>query len=160
MKKFLGVLMTGALVLGLAASSGFAADAKLGAFKVKTGEGKEFKVDFKEAMLKGDALFIIMQTACNQCRTELDEVAANADAIGKKAEVFVVLVDMNEERGIKYLQEKGYKFPILLDPTFTIGGQVGLDATPSTLAVKKDGTVKFKKTGYKPGDVEKLIDQL
>lgn len=155
MKKALRLLVA-AVAVAFLASAAFAA-APINAFTVKDASGKEFKSD----ALKGKTTVLVLtQSACSQCRNEMKDLADYKDKIAAKANLFAVVVDLDSARAVEYFKSKGFDFNMLLDPDFNVGGAVGAGSTPATIVIDKDLNVKYMKTGYKDGDLEKLMKEL
>lgn len=129
----------------------------MGDLLLKTDEGKDFS--FKDVVGK-KVMFVIVQTACSQCRIELQDLSASLDKVKAKADVYAVLVDVASDRAVKAYKDAGYKLPLILDPGFALGAKGSVDATPATIVVGKDGKVAMSKTGYRPGQLEQILDKL
>lgn len=157
MKRVLSCIAVLGTALLLSTGYARAEDKVLAAFKLKNAEGKEVT---QEAFKGKKTLFVVVQTACSQCRTELDDISKNLDKVKAKAEVVVILVDANSEIGLKRYQEMGYAMPLLLDPMFNVPASVDINVTPGTFATDKDLKVYLTKTGYRPGTLDQLIDKL
>lgn len=141
----------------LAVGGGAAAqETKLGAFKLKTADGQEFT---QENLKDKKTLFVVAQTACTQCRAEMKDISARYEDFSAKGQVFVVLVDANPERGLKFYKEQGYKMPLLLDPDFRVPKMAGVEVTPGVFIVGPDLAVTYTKTGYRAGDLERFLDK-
>lgn len=154
MRKLLMVLFALAISITFA-SSAFAG--VLGAFSIKDAEGKDFKTE----NLKGKkSMLIFVQAACGQCRTEIGEAKQKYDAIKEKAELYFVIVDVNAERALAYFKSEGLPGKLLLDPTFSVGDASDISATPSTIVVDKDLNIVKAKTGYRPGDIDRMLKEL
>lgn len=154
MKKVTEILA--ALAVTLCFATGALAD-KIGKFEVKDAGG----VKFTQEQLKGKkAVLAFVQAACGQCRTEIADLTAKADAITGKAELFIVVVDVNTERAMEYFKSQNVPGKLLADPDFKMGAAAGVGATPSTVVLNKELNIVTSKTGYRAGDVEKLISEL
>jgi len=157
MKRIAGILGIAAAALLLSLSGAQAAGTKVGSFKLKDGEGKEVT---HEALKEKRTLFIVAQTACSQCRTEIKEIQERLDEVTAKAQVWVILVDANAEAGLERYGKLKLTLPVLLDPDFRLPASVGIEASPATFIVDGELNVVFTKTGYGPGSFEMIMEKL
>lgn len=153
MKKVLSRIAIVATVLMFSAVSAMAGT--VGTIALKTGDGKDFT---NETIKEKKVLFIVAQTACGQCRKEIADISEQFDKISGKGLVFTVLVDINQERALEYYKKKDYKVPVVLDPNFTIAGMADIAATPATIIVDAKGNITYTKTGYRPGQLEEILE--
>lgn len=155
MKKVLHLL--GVLTVALALASGAYAD-QLGSFSgVTDADGKPFTAEG----LKGKTtMFVVVQAACGQCRAEIEDVKANLELIEEKAELVVVIVDVNSERGIEFFKGRETPGRMVADPSFSLASALGAEASPATAVVNGELKIVAFKTGYQPGDVERLLNKL
>lgn len=158
MKNTFKFLLAALAVLVLSAGVALAGEAvAVKAFKVKDAKGAEFTNKNIEGKT---AVFVVVQTACSQCRGELLALSAKYDELKAKADIYTVLVDVNSERALSVYAADKHKMPALLDPGFTIPDMAGLGVTPSTIVVK-GGKITYTKTGYRgEPDLKKLIEAL
>lgn len=142
----------------LAATVAGAAD-QLPAFKLMGADGKELTQEQVQGSDK-KTVFVMVQTACSQCSKELEEMDVLWDDLKAKANVYVVMLDMNSAPGMERYKNKGHKAPVLLDDKFKFPASVGIEVTPATMIVGPDLKIVYKKTGYRPGDLEALMEML
>lgn len=152
--QLMAVVAAGALLFAGAAG---AADKKMvGKFSFDTTDGKKVT---QEAIKDKTAVFLVAQTACSQCKAELMEFDKRLDELKGKADVYVVLVDIESGPAVERYKAKGYKPVALLDPDFNVGLLFGFNVTPSTAVVKK-GEIVYTTTGYRAGQFEEILSLL
>lgn len=155
MKKVFQLL--GVLTVAVALASGAYAD-PLGSFSgVTDADGKPFT---EEALKGKTTMLVVVQTACGQCRAEIEDVKANFELIQEKAELVVVIVDVNSERGIEAFKGRGTPGRLVADPNFSLAAALGAEASPATAVVDGELKIVAFKTGYQTGDVERLLNKL
>jgi len=173
MIKYKNVFMTGLLVTLLA--SPFTGEAVFAAeeakkevaeqskdamptFSLKDSGGKEVT----NASIKGrPTVFVLMQTACNICRTEVADVnTIYKSGKYKNMQFYIVNVDVSPKLLPLYLKDNEISIPVLFDPTFSMGKSIGATVTPAMIFVAKDGRVKAVTTGYAEGAFEEMSKNL
>ncbi len=109
--------------------------------------------------LKGRKTFLIfMQSSCTQCRDEIKTVNGLYDSIKDKVNVVAVGVDIDPTRLTQYKTAYNVKFPILLDPEYSVPNSLGVRGTPATVVLDKDGMIEQKIIGgIGQGEVEELF---
>lgn len=152
-------LMLAAIGAMLSAATLAGATDVLPAFSLKADDGKVITQEYVQAKEK-KTVFVMVQTACSQCSKELEEMDALWTDLSAKADFYVVLLDMNSGPGLERYKGKGHKAPVLLDDQFRFPSLVGIGVTPATMVVGPDLQILHKKTGYRPGDLEVLMDLL
>lgn len=126
-------------------------------FKVKDGSG----ADVTQDALKGKkTLLVFAQTACSQCRSEVEAINSKYDGLAGKGQIYIVLVDVAGDRALAFYKSQNYKMPVLLDPDFTIPPQVNVRVTPSTVLVDGDLKVIENTSGFKKSELEALLGKL
>lgn len=127
--------------------------------------GMDGKAVDNESIKGKPAAFVFMQTACNLCRQEVDDmnkISAKSDY--KDIGFYIVSVDINPDKVLPgYIESYKIKLPVLKDPDFTLGTKLGLSFTPAAVFVGKDGKVKAMTKGYAPGqfaEVKKNLDAI
>lgn len=113
---------------------------------VKTIDGKEVKL---AELFKGKpTLLVFFNTACKNCVTELRHVNKLYTKDGK-VNVYGIGVDMGGEKVLKVFQsQEQYKYDLLADPDFSVGGAFGFSYTPATVFIDGEGKLKDISTGY------------
>jgi cytochrome oxidase Cu insertion factor (SCO1/SenC/PrrC family) len=131
-------------------------------FSLNTLDGKTID----NSSIKGKAaVFVLMQTACNLCRQEVDDmnqISRREDY--KNINFYVVSVDINPDRVLPgYVKRYKIKMTMLKDPDFTFGSKHDISFTPATIFVGKDGKVKGVSKGYSQGsfaEIKKNLDMI
>lgn len=161
MKKVLVVLM----IALFAAGTAFAADpapAPAKKYGVNVGDNVKSvvlksidgKISVDLEQIKKKTLFVMVSTVCTACRTELDELKANAEKLKEKVDIFVVLIDMDPASAVGRLGE--LPWPVLGDPNYTLGNATGVAAAPSTVVIA-DGKIVNAKSGYRPDQWKEFV---
>lgn len=108
---------------------------------------------------KGKVVFLnLWATWCPWCIKEMPEINEVFQELGENQEDVVILGlastahDTTDEKGIKdFIEEHGWKYPILIDLTGETFGTYIAEGYPTTWLIKKDGTVM----GYLAGAMSK-----
>jgi len=108
--------------------------------------------------LEKDSIFIMVSSVCSQCRKEIGEIQKNEKKIREKYDIYLVVVDMDPDMGIKRIG-KVATLPMISDPDFQIGTAAELMSTPSTIILAKDGTIKAKHNGYRKNDYKIFLEE-
>ncbi len=84
---------------------------------------------------------------CGPCRKELPALAALA---AKRGDVHFLAVNVDRDRAPaeKFLKELKLPLPIAFDPDSAVVSQFDVVVMPTMFMVDKNGTVKFRKTGF------------
>ncbi len=164
MKRFLSVLAGVAAAMAVAAAGvageqgpkyGKNVGDRLQPVKIQTMDGEEFDT----GKVGEKTMFVLVNSICGLCAKEMNALARRADDL-KKVKVYLVSVDQNKDRAMRVYEKYTKLFGILYDPEYKLGDAAGLYATPSTLILDKDGKIVFKKTGYRPGDIDAILNAL
>lgn len=85
---------------------------------------------------------------CGPCRMELPDFQKFYDKHSKDGTLSIWAVDAEESpaRVQKFLNDKSYTFPILMDPKAF--ARFGIDGIPTTLIADASGAVRFQISGY------------
>jgi cytochrome c biogenesis protein CcmG/thiol:disulfide interchange protein DsbE len=162
-----GLLLIGGLVAVLA--SGFGTDPKIvsnalpgkaaPAFSLATLEGDPVSL----ADLKGSpAVLNFWSTWCQPCKIEHPFLVAAAQAYKGRGVAFLgVLYDDEPAAARRFLNEKGFGFPTLYDPTQRIVVDYGVTGVPETFILDAAGQVYRKKVGpFSEGELESILEEL
>lgn len=84
---------------------------------------------------------------CGPCRQELPALEALAKARGD-IEVFAVNVDRDPALARRFLSQVTIDLPIVMDPESAALGLYEVLSMPTMFLVDRNGTVKFRKTGF------------
>jgi peroxiredoxin len=133
-------------------------------FELATMDGKQFKLSAHLAASKKPAVFIVGQSACTNCRSEV--MFVNSEAPKNAAvDFFIINVDAigNTEKGKemlgKYFASIENKLPVLIDPKMAVPRQFGVRATPGMFIIGKDGKFLQTDTGYVEDDAAELAEK-
>jgi thiol-disulfide isomerase/thioredoxin len=100
-------------------------------------------------------------TWCTPCRAQasiLEDVHADWSARG----VQFLAVDVAEERETveKFVKERPFPYPVLLDAEDTVSAQIGLVALPTLMIVNTEGKVTYLEAGLiDKRQLEKLLEK-
>ena len=86
-------------------------------------------------------------TTCPPCRDEMPHFQALYPSWSQR--VAFLFVDIGENRGqvVAFLQQLGLTFPALLDSRGEVAGKYGIQYTPTTLFIDKEGKLKTQVVG-------------
>lgn len=103
------------------------------------------------SQLKGKVVFLnVWATWCGPCRKEMPTMQALADTL--RGEDFVLLAASQDVDGAAvvrpYLEEGGYRFPVLLDVRGEVGKKYGVTGYPETFVIDRQGRVVYHHIGY------------
>lgn len=99
---------------------------------------------------------------CGPCKVEMKHLNEMHGEMQKAGKPFTVLSVNSDDARMKrqvqrYIGQKGYTFPVLLDQDSTVTGQYNPNKTlPYNVLIGKDQTVVKRYSGYNPGDEVKL----
>ncbi|WP_336774945.1 TlpA family protein disulfide reductase [Paenibacillus sp. MMO-58] len=135
-------------------------DAAASAAETKTEAAKEPAIDFtlkdldgKEVTLsglKGKPVYInFWATWCKWCDKEMPALEKVYEDYKDKGLV-VLSVDVGEEHGevAKYIAEKQYHFPVVLDSDKSVTYAYGIKSIPVSILVNESGNVVYRKVGH------------
>jgi peroxiredoxin len=122
---------------------------------LKTLDGKSVDT----AKLEKKSVFVMVNTVCGMCQREMTDIEKNKDMF-KDVALYIVVVDQAAERAQSKYKAFLDTATLLHDPDFTMGENVAIYSTPSTLLLDKDGKILFKSAGYKPDVLKSLKEVL
>jgi len=99
-------------------------------------------------------LWMVWAHWCPYCQEELPSLSAmHADltATYPDVEVVTVTTSIDPSRGNPlpdYLEAQQFPFPVLVDETYDVAGQLGVSAFPFWVVTDGDGTVLYRVAGY------------
>ncbi len=111
---------------------------------LKMADGKTTKL----SALKGRPVVLSFWASwCGPCRKELPALAVLA---AKRSDVQFLAVNVDRDRAPaeKFLKELKLPLPIAFDPDSSVVSQFEVVVMPTMFMVDKNGTVKFRKTGF------------
>ena len=119
---------------------------------------------------KGKTIFInFWATWCSPCKQELPHIQKIYEEYEKEGENgLIVLTIVAPEYGSEgtieeiktYVEQEGYKFPVLLDTTAQVFNTYGITAFPTTFMIDREGKVYGYVTGMLTEDImHSIIEQ-
>lgn len=84
---------------------------------------------------------------CGYCVKEMPDFQAAYEEYGDEIQFLVVNTDDGIEAGEKFLKDKGYTFPSYYDLEHSAAITYAITGLPRTIAIAKDGTVKYNRAG-------------
>ncbi|ABO50062.1 alkyl hydroperoxide reductase/ Thiol specific antioxidant/ Mal allergen [Desulforamulus reducens MI-1] len=131
-------------------------------FKLKDLSGKEFSLaDFREKIV----LINFWTTWCPYCIVEMPEIEKTYQKYKDKG--FVVLAvnltdqEKNPQDPVKFIAEKGYSFPVLLDEKGEVSLQYAIRSLPTSFIIGPEGEITEAKIGpFAPMELETKIKGL
>ena len=106
-------------------------------------------------------------TWCSPCKKELDAIADYYEEWQSKYDMELVAISVDDTRSAAkvpgMVNEKGWKYRVLLDPAKELQTAANIQAVPHTFVLDQKGNVVFEHNGYTPGDeleLEELFKQL
>lgn len=88
---------------------------------------------------------------CGPCRKELPALAAYA---ATRPDLTFLAVNVDRDRGPAeaFVKELKLTIPVVFDPESAVMGRFDVTLMPTMFMLDKNGTVKFRKTGFNAGD--------
>jgi len=115
--------------------------------------------------LKGKVVLVnFWATWCGPCQVEMPHLQRLQDEHGKDG--FVVLaISVDEARTASrvkpHIKSKGFKFEVLLDTSTEVVSQYNPQKTlPYSVLLDRSGSIKWRHSGYSPGDEVELGKQV
>lgn len=104
---------------------------------------------------------------CPPCRAEMPDIQKLYESYGEDAEVVILAVatpnvggESDEADVIAFLEENGYTYPVVMDPTGRVLYDYGIHAFPTTFMIDAEGNVFGYVTGAMNGEtMQSIIDQ-
>lgn len=130
----------------------------------------QYGVEHTLSDYRGKVVFLnFWATWCPPCRAEMPDIQKLYEAYGdaEDAEVVILAVatpnvsgESDEAGVIAFLEENGYTYPVVMDPTGQVLYDYGITAFPTTFMIDAEGNV----FGYVPGamsaeTMQSIIDQ-
>lgn len=108
--------------------------------------------------LKGQVVLVnFWATWCPPCRAEmplLDELHARYAPLGFT--LLGVNVEEDTDAAVRFAEELGVSFPILLDPRESVSAAFGVPAMPTSVLLDRHGVVRHVHHGFRDGDEVKM----
>ena len=106
-------------------------------------------------------LLVFFNTSCSLCMEELiflEKMVREKKA--DKVSIAAIGIDIGGPAMIrKFLETRGYPFPVYSNQTFSVGLSFGLAATPASVVIERNGTVLSVIGGYAAG-AKKTVNAL
>jgi peroxiredoxin len=110
---------------------------------------------------KGKRIFLnFWATWCPPCRAEMPSMQKIYDSWDKK-EYVMLAVNINQKKDMvkKFVDEKGYSFPVLLDPDGRVANTYRVRGIPTTYFIGEDGMIRGRLVGAHEWTLE-LVERL
>jgi thiol-disulfide isomerase/thioredoxin len=78
---------------------------------------------------------------CGPCRRSMPQIEALHREFARKGLVVLGVNSEDPDAASKYLREKGYSFPTLMDKTGTVGNQFNVKGIPTSVVIDRTGKV-------------------
>ncbi|NLM16282.1 MAG: TlpA family protein disulfide reductase [Candidatus Riflebacteria bacterium] len=100
-------------------------------------------------------ILFFIQSACYSCLQEAVAMQKLYDKYGDKISVIAVGVDLlGKPMLVTWASHNNIKYPVLLDPIFSVPEKYGFSYTPSSVIIDQEGKIAFMHAGYKPNDLQ------
>ncbi len=161
MKQIIRIFTLFAFVFVASATSASAISGKAPDFTLKSRSGENIRL----SDLRGQVVMLNFWASwCGPCRQEmpiLEQLHKRYSKLGFT--VVGVNVEQDTSKAVAYLRDVKVSFPILYDNTSKVSKLYNVSAMPTTVMIDRNGNMRFKHHGYKPGyekDYKKQIKQL
>ena len=163
-------LILAALLLAFATSSaaaGLEGDAKVKApnFRSKDLDGED--VVLEDLLGRGPIVVDFWATWCKPCIKELPYVQRMHDELSEEGlQVLAVTIDSpkTQSRVRPFIKSKHYGFRVVLDASQDVFRKLqGKGSVPYVVVLDREGYIRYRHTGYRPGDeqeLEKVVREL
>jgi peroxiredoxin len=127
-------------------------------FTLKAFDGSNVRL----AEYRGDVVLVNFWASwCGPCLQEMPELE---DLYQRYRDLGVTILAINVEEddseARRFAAERQLSFPLLADGDNTVTKLLGVDAMPTTLLIDKDGELRYRHRGYKPGYEDKYEEQI
>lgn len=139
------------------------AAAQLPQVTLRTIDGKAVRTD---TLRNNGKPFIIdfFATWCKPCNRELDAISEVYEDWQKETGVTIYCVSIDQAQNIKKVKplvdQKGWTYPVLLDPNSELARAFGVRSIPFVVACDGDGNIVYKHNGYTEGSETELIEKV
>lgn len=118
------------------------------------------KVSLDELLTRGPVLIDFWATWCKPCLKELPHLQRLHEKYSEKGlQVITATIDSPKtEASVKpFVLGKKYTFPVILDSSQEVFKALqGKGTIPYVVAIDRDGNIRYRHTGYRPGDENEL----
>ncbi len=161
MKQVIRVFTLLTFVFVATASNASSISGKAPDFTLKSRSGQNIRL----SDLRGQVVMLNFWASwCGPCRQEMPILEQLHKRYGKLGFTVVgVNVEQDTSKAVAYLRDIKVSFPILYDNTSKVSKLYSVNAMPTTVMIDRNGNMRFKHEGYKPGyekDYKKQIKQL
>ncbi len=161
MKQVIRIFTLLAFVLVASATNAGSISGNAPDFTLKSRSGENIRL----SDLRGQVVMLNFWASwCGPCRQEMPILEQLHKRYGKLGFTVVgVNVEQDTSKAIAYLRDIKVSFPILYDNTSKVSKLYNVNAMPTTVMIDRNGKMRFKHEGYKPGyekDYKKQIKQL
>ena len=114
----------------------------------------------KDYLGKPTILFFI-QSACYSCLQEAKAFQEMKDKYKDKINIVAVGVDLlGKPMLVTWASHNNIKYPVLLDPIFSVPEKYGFSYTPSSVIIDNTGKIAFIHAGFRPDDIKYFEDKI
>ena len=149
------ILLAGGVAVAAIADSGFSAH------PLRTLEGEQ--VTLNDYLEQGPVVIEFWASWCKPCMTSLPKLN-HLYRQWRDQGVTVLGINQDGPRSLAKIEPLVYaldlEFPILLDENRDFSRQVRISGLPTTLLVDSSGEILFTLRGYRPGDENRLDDEI
>lgn len=161
MKQLIRIFTLLVFVFVASASNASSISGKAPDFTLKSRSGQNVRL----SDLRGQVVMLNFWASwCGPCRQEMPILEQLHKRYGKLGFTVVgVNVEQDTSKAVAYLRDIKVSFPILYDNTSKVSKLYDVNAMPTTVMIDRNGNMRFKHHGYKPGyekDYKKQIKQL
>jgi thiol-disulfide isomerase/thioredoxin len=97
---------------------------------------------YQLASLRGKVVVLDFWASwCGPCRRSMPQIEALHREFARKGLVVLGVNSEDPAAASKYLREKGYSFPTLMDKTGTVGNQFNVKGIPTSVVIDRTGKV-------------------
>lgn len=112
---------------------------------------------------KGKVVFLnFWATWCGPCRKEMPHMQSLYESMfGEDFEMLAVSIDHKTKAEVsQFISQKGYTFPILVDPKSKVATQYGVSGIPATFIIDKKGIIVDRVVGYRNWGAHEVVTKL
>ena len=129
-------------------------------FKLPTTEGKEFSL--ADALQRGPVVAAFFKVSCPICQYTFPFLERLYQAYNNRGVTLVGISQNDRKDTLKFMQEYGVTFPVLLDDTRTYpaSNAYGLTNVPTIFWISRDRQIEISSVGWSRADVEQINRQM